>query len=204
MFAYPLRTAALAVAAAVGLSACTTGYGYNGVSVGVSSGYYDPYYSGYGYGGYGYGYPRYGYGYGYGINPYWGWYDGFYYPGTGFYIYDRYRRKHRWSDHHRRYWTDRRERAVRSSTTTQPVVIRENWGDFSRDRRTIRRETTQGSVGNPARVERVNRSVRAERPARVERSPRATASERASARSERRSQSRSERGSRGSRGSRDD
>ena len=51
MFAYPIKTAALAAAAMIGLSACTTGYGYNGVSVGVSSGgYYDPYYGGYGYG----------------------------------------------------------------------------------------------------------------------------------------------------------
>src|SRR5687767_10969769 len=103
MFAYPLRAAALTVAAAIGLSACTTpyGYGYSGVSVGYGSGY-SPYY------GYGYGYPRYGYSrLGYGYSPYWGWYDSFYYPGTGYYVYDRYRRPHRWSDSHRRYWTDR-------------------------------------------------------------------------------------------------
>ena len=40
------------------------------------------------YGGYG------GYGYG---SPYYGWNDGFYYPGTGYYVYDRDRRPHRWT-----------------------------------------------------------------------------------------------------------
>ena len=66
--------------------------------------------SGYGYGaGYGAGYPGYGYGagypgYGYGYAPYWGWYDDFYYPGTGYYVYDSYRRPHRWTDAQRRYW----------------------------------------------------------------------------------------------------
>ncbi|MHA3841099.1 hypothetical protein ACX0GZ_07760 [Sphingomonas aestuarii] len=46
-----IRTVGLAVAAALGLSACTDGYGYSGVSVGYgSAGYYDPYYAG-GYGG---------------------------------------------------------------------------------------------------------------------------------------------------------
>ena len=132
MFAYPLRTAALALAAAVGLSACTT-YGYGGYS-GLSVGYGDPYY------GYGYGYPRYGYsryGYsrlGYGYSPYWGWYDGFYYPGTGYYVYDSYRRPHRWSDRHRRYWTER-QRTFRRTDSSDLREIRQNWSDFRRDRR---------------------------------------------------------------------
>ena len=123
--------------AGIGLSACTTPYGYNGVSVGVGNGgYYDDYYGGYGYGGY----PRYGYGYGAGYpamatamaQPYWGWYDDFYYPGTGYYVYDRYRRPHRWTDAQRRYWEARRERAV-AQHYSKPVVIRENWNDFKRD-----------------------------------------------------------------------
>ena len=43
MFAYPIRAAALTLAAAIGLSACTTPYGYSGVSVGYgNAGYYDP------------------------------------------------------------------------------------------------------------------------------------------------------------------
>ena len=71
MYASRIRAAGLAVAAALGLSACTTyggglGYGgYGGLSVGVSSGYYDGYgYPGYGYSGYGYGYGYPGYSYG--------------------------------------------------------------------------------------------------------------------------------------------
>src|SRR5262245_27038082 len=100
MFAYPLRTAALAAVAAVSLSGCA----YNGLygGVGVGNGYYDPYYSGYGYG-------DYAYGAGY---PYYGWYDGFYYPGTGYYVYDRYRRPHQWTDAQRRYWEARRNRSL--------------------------------------------------------------------------------------------
>src|SRR3546814_11108639 len=81
MFLPRIRTALLAVAAAFSVSACgyydDYGYGYGGgLSVGYNSaGYYDPYY-GYGYGGYGW-------------PSYYGWYNDFYYPGTGFYIYDR-------------------------------------------------------------------------------------------------------------------
>ena len=184
MFAYPLRTAVLATAAAIGLSACTTPYGYGGVSVGASNGYYDPYYGdGYGYGagysGYGDGYPGYGYGYGagypgygYGYAPYWGWYDDCYYPGTGFYVYDIYRRPHRWTDAQQRYWTERRQRAVSTSTTRQPVTIRENWGDFDRSRVRNRPARVEQKVERPARVEH-SRPVRVEqgieRPARVER-----------------------------------
>lgn len=207
MFAYPLRTAALTVAAAVGLSACTTPYGngYSGVSVGIgSSGYYDPYYGGYGYG---YGYPHYGYSrFGYGFDPYWGWHDGFYYPGTGFYVYDVYRRPHRWTDRHRRYWTVRRERALATSTTSRPVAIRDNWDDFKRDRVQVRSNRVERQTSRPIRVERRNRPVtveRTSRPARVERSgspakvDRSTArAERKSAREQRRSEIRAERTSR--------
>lgn len=98
-----LRTLALAAAAGVSLSACTDGYGYSGVSVGYGAGYYD---DGYGYydGGYGY-YPGYDYAFG---SPYWGWYGDFYYPGTGIYVYDRYRRPFRWNDRQRSYWETRR------------------------------------------------------------------------------------------------
>ncbi len=63
-----LRTAALVLAAGLGLSACTTydSYGYGGVSVGYgSAGYCDPYYDDcyYGHGG--------GGGY---YDPWYGWY----------------------------------------------------------------------------------------------------------------------------------
>lgn len=179
MFAYPLRTAALAVAAAVGLSACTTPYGYGGVSVGYGSGY-GPY-AGYGYDYPGYGYSRLGYGY----SPYWGWHDNFYYPGTGYYVYDIYRRPYRWTDSHRRYWTTRRERALRSGSNN--VIIRDNWGDF--DRSTVRRERIRGSVDRPARLERSS-----SQPNRVERSK--VREERRSAREQRKEQIRAERESR--------
>ena len=77
----------LIAAVALGLGGCAT----NGLGVGVGTGY------GYGgYGDYGYGYDRYGYGYGYpygyspyGYNPYGGWSNGYYYPGTGGWVYDR-------------------------------------------------------------------------------------------------------------------
>ena len=71
MFVPRLRTAALALAAGLSLSACVydDGYGYGGVSVGYgNAGYYDPYYDSYGSG--------YGRGYGYGSG-YSGWYDGY-------------------------------------------------------------------------------------------------------------------------------
>ena len=161
--------------AAVGLAACTTPYGYSGVSLGVGNGYYGSQY-GYGYGGgypgygygYGAGYPGYGYGagypgYGYGYAPYWGWNDDFYYPGTGYYVYDIYRRPHRWTDAQRRYWNALRERALSSSTDSQPVVIRENWDDFSRDRSAVRPSRVDRDVDQTVRIERSSRPVRVER-----------------------------------------
>jgi hypothetical protein len=130
------------LAASAALGGCTSfygndGYGYGGVSVGYGSGgYYGGYGDGYGgYGGYGdgyvgYGYPAYAGGYGYGspyggyagYRPsYYGWYGNYYYPGVGFYIYDRSGRRHRWSDSQRCYWESRRDR--RNSG-------RENWAGF--------------------------------------------------------------------------
>jgi hypothetical protein len=96
-----LRTAAILLAAGLGLSACAydRGYGYGGLSVGYG-GYCDPYYddcySGYGYGGY--------------SDPWWGWYGDYYYPGIGIYVFDRSGRRYRWNDDHRRYWEGRRGR----------------------------------------------------------------------------------------------
>lgn len=76
---------ALALAAVAGLTAC-------------SSSNYDRH---------GYGYSRVGVGVGYN-SPYYGWYDGFYYPGSGYYIYDRGGSRHRWRDSDRRHWEGRR------------------------------------------------------------------------------------------------
>ena len=180
MYAFPLRAAAVALAAAAGLSACTTPYGYGGVSMGVGNGYYDS-----SYGGYGYGYPGYGYGYpaSYGYSPY-GWYDDYYYPGTGYYVYDSYRRPHRWTDAQRRYWTVRRQQAVSSTSTTRPI-IRENWDGFRRER-AVRSNRTEQSVSrsSPVRIERSSHPARTERS--VDRSERIL-----TAREDRRSEARS-------------
>jgi hypothetical protein len=56
--------------------------------------------SGYGHRGYG------GVSYGY-TSPYYGWYDNYYYPGTGYYVYERSGKRHRWSDRQRRHWQSR-------------------------------------------------------------------------------------------------
>ncbi|MET4895574.1 hypothetical protein RN629_00200 [Sphingomonadaceae bacterium jetA1] len=90
-------TAAL-LAGVLALGGCTDGYGYSGVSVGAGSGGYGPgYYGGGPYGGYDY------------APSYYGWYNDFYYPGTGVYVYDRYRRPYRWDDGQRAYWQGRRD-----------------------------------------------------------------------------------------------
>jgi hypothetical protein len=132
MFVPRLRNAVLAAAAALSVSACyDDGYGYGGLSVGYgSAGYYDPYYGGYGsrYG------SSYGYGYGYGLPSYYGWYDNFYYPGTGYYVYDRYQRRYPMNDRHRRYWNDRRQTFYRTDRADRPE-LRENWRAFRQERR---------------------------------------------------------------------
>jgi len=199
MVAYPLRTAALTLGAAIGLSACTTGLGYgpyggSGVSVGINSGYYDPYYDGYGYG---YGYSRAGYGY----TPYWGWYDGFYYPGTGYYVYDRYRRPRHWTEAERRYWNEKRTRTLAEGFRR---VATDNWEDFSQPTSSSTRRV-RTSADSPVVIQR-----RGDRPSRIERSDarserravrlerQSTRSDRSTVRSERRSESRSDRSSRSS------
>jgi hypothetical protein len=71
----------LIAAVSLGLGGCA----YNGLGMGVGTGYgYNDY--GYGYGYSPYGYSPYAYN-GYG-SPY-GWYNGYYYPGTGGWVYDR-------------------------------------------------------------------------------------------------------------------
>jgi hypothetical protein len=96
-----LRPALLLLGTSLTLGACAyDGYGYSGgyASVGYGAGgYCDPYYDDcYGYYGDPYG------------DPWYGWYDNYYYPGWGIYVYDSYRRPHRWNDNHRRYWESRR------------------------------------------------------------------------------------------------
>jgi hypothetical protein len=127
-----LRTAFLLVAAGLGLGACSTydGYGYGGLSVGYGGGYCDPYYydcySGYG-----------GYGGGYAYDPWYGWYGDYYYPGIGIYVFDRYGRRHRWNDDHRRYWEGRRGRWEGRDWNDRRW---ERWEGYRGDRRDWRRD----------------------------------------------------------------
>ena len=97
-----IRSAIVAagLAGAAALGGCTDegyGYGYTGVSVGYDAAWGDPY---------------------------WGWYDDYYYPGTGVWVYTRDRHRHRWNDRQRNYWEGRRShwRGDRS--------WRNNWHDF--------------------------------------------------------------------------
>lgn len=130
MFLMRLGTAAALLAAGFGVTACSTydGYGYGGVSVGY--GYADPWYDSY-------------WDY-YDSYPYWGWYDDYYYPGIGIYVYDHSGRRFRWSDRHRRFWTQRHHHwRDRRDFREDRREFRENWRDFRRDRRGDRRDFRQ-------------------------------------------------------------
>ncbi|HEX8486214.1 hypothetical protein [Sphingomonas sp.] len=91
-----------AIVLALGLGACTDGYGYSGLAVGYNGGYGDGYYGDPYYdAGYGGGYGAYG-----GYAPsYFGWYGDYYYPGTGVYVFDSNRRPYRWNNAQQRYWS---------------------------------------------------------------------------------------------------
>lgn len=141
-----LRNATVALAAGLGLGGCAySPYGGLGVGVGYGNAgygnaYCDPYYDRYCSS---YGYSSYGSPYGY--SPY-GWYDGYYYPGTGYYVYDSYRRPYRWSDAQRRYWQDRSR--YHGGTPTS------YWGDFDRRDRDgirIRRKESGGVISRVLR-----------------------------------------------------
>jgi len=137
-----LRSALLALATLPALAACDTyygdrgyGYGYGGVSLGFGRGYYDPWYD-----------PYWDH---YASNPYWGWYNGFYYPGSGIFIYDRWRRPFRWSDRHRRFWMDRRSHWERRGDWNGRREWRDNWRDFAGDGdgvRGLRRDSRMGDA----------------------------------------------------------
>jgi hypothetical protein len=146
------RVALLAAAGAAMLGGCAD-YGYGGygsglsIGLGYGGGYYSPYDYGYGYSpfGYGYGYGPFDYG-GWYSDPYFGWYGGGYYPGTGVYVYDSYRRPHRWNDQQQRYWTQRQQSVTTTATTSnrQRPQFHENWSGFNRrsNDRTTRTDTS--------------------------------------------------------------
>ena len=186
-----LRSVAIILAAGTALGGCATyspfGYG-SGVSVSYGNrGYYDPYYGGsrYGYSPYGY-----GMGYGYGYSPYYGWHNGFYYPGSGYYVYDRYRRPRILTDAERRYWA---ERASQPGTTVTRRLL-ENWSDFSNGGQTGTQTTRSTQSVDSDRTVRVRNSgeIRSPREVQTRTTRSSSASERAAARAER-AKARSER-----------
>lgn len=119
----------LLAAGALALGGCAYDYGYGYGGYYGDYGYYAGPYYGAGYYGGG---PYYGYGYG---QPYFGWYDDFYYPGVGIYVYDSSRHRRVWNDRERTYWTNRQQT---TRTSGQTVRTRENWSGFNRRPRTHR------------------------------------------------------------------
>jgi hypothetical protein len=163
-----LRLPALVLASTLGLSACAygDGYGYGGVSVGYGGGgYCDPYFD-----------DCYGGGYGYN-DPWYGWYDNYYYPGWGVFVYDQWRRPYRWSDNHRRYWEQRRSRWGNRDWNDQRWQRWDGWdrgdrrewrqdrGEWREDRREMRgntREWRQERRGDRQEFRRERREDRGE------------------------------------------
>lgn len=157
MFA-SLRTPLLAIGAALSLSAC--GYYGTGVSVGYNAGYgYDDgYYGDYYDDGYGYGYgssrydvfgdPYFSGRYGY--TPYYGWYNNFFYPGTGYYVYDRRGSRYGFNDDQRRFW-ERNRYVIRDREDLRDVRRfsrdqRRDRREFERERRDDRRAVRNGTI----------------------------------------------------------
>jgi hypothetical protein len=155
----------LAAAGALALGGCAygdlgLGMGYGSPYYGSSYGYGSPYYGyGYGspyYGGYGYGSSYYG-GLGYGSyyggfgSPYFGWYDNYYYPGSGYYVYDTYRRPHVMTTTQRQYWASRSPTLRTSTTTTR---VQPNWSGFNRRTSTYTARQTAREERQTAREER--------------------------------------------------
>ncbi|MBO0749552.1 MAG: hypothetical protein J2O44_03840 [Porphyrobacter sp.] len=95
-----LRPAILATAT-LAIAGCADYYGYPGYAA-VRVGYASPYYA----------------------SPYYGWYDDYYYPGVGVYIYGRTGERQRWNSAQRSYWQARRPRAR----------VTENWSGYGRAR----------------------------------------------------------------------
>lgn len=102
-----LTLAAAALVSIGGLSACADDYGYGGVSVGYGASAWDPYYGGYS------------------ADPYWGWYGDYYYPGSGYYVYDRNNYRHRWNDQQRGYWQGRSQQWRGAHREIRPM-----WRDY--------------------------------------------------------------------------
>jgi hypothetical protein len=125
-----LRTALILLGAGIAVAGCAydRGYGYGELSAGYG-GYCDPYYD-----------DCYGGGYG-AYDPWYGWYGDYYYPGIGIYVFDRYGRRYRWSDDHRRYWEGRRQNWSGRDWNDRRW---ERWDGYRGDHRDWRRDGGNG------------------------------------------------------------
>jgi hypothetical protein len=87
---------ALLAAAGLSLGACAANGVYAGGDAGLAynDGLYDPAAC------WNTGFLNYGF-----SSPYCGWYDGYFYPGSGNYVYDRYRNRHAWTGPQQQHWT---------------------------------------------------------------------------------------------------
>jgi hypothetical protein len=137
-----MRTLAVAALAPALLGGCYMSDGlYGGLSVGAGD-----YYGGSPYGYDPYGYDPYG-GY-YGGHSY-GWYDNYYYPGNGGYIYDRAGRRYAMRAQDRAYWLQRRE--ARADRREDRLERRHDRLERRQDR--IERRASRPAA-DPAAVER--------------------------------------------------
>ena len=114
-----------------------------------------------------------------------GWNDGFYYPGTGIYVYDRSHHRHQWSDSQRHYWTERRNKAAATGQTVTRDELEGRTGQTARElerRRASRRSgpasraaTDGAGNGLQSRSRQRGSNARTRRPLRPRRRRTATA-----------------------------
>ncbi|MEH6660614.1 MAG: hypothetical protein V7679_03110 [Parasphingorhabdus sp.] len=174
-----LLKSAVAAGALLSLGGCMYGGGAYGDGYVNNRGYdcdpyapFDDYYAC----DYGYGFANIGYG--------GGWYDQYYYPGYGIYIFDRGGKRHAMRDNHRRHWArqraeygghharDRRDRNVNSDRRGDRRDQRYDRRDGSRD---PSRNNSRGQRRSDDRDNRGARGERGDRPeARAPRPDRAT------------------------------
>ena len=76
-----------------------------------------------------------------------GWYGDYYYPGTGYYVYDSYRRPYAMTTTQRQYWTSRSP-ALRTSIDRPATTIKPNWSAFNQ-RQTARRRRVRRAQRSP-------------------------------------------------------
>lgn len=93
----PFLRPAIIAAAALAVTGCAGGYYGRHTYAGASIGYASPHY---------------------------GWYNDYYYPGAGYYVYERSGARLRWNGGQRRYWQARRPRGR----------VVENWSGYGRER----------------------------------------------------------------------